>query len=55
MYDLFKKAKARNHYLRHLLLPYGRLDNTFWDREHNFQLPACTHKPHKESFTVNTL
>jgi len=54
-YDLFNKAKASNHCLYHLLPNQRPLHDALRVRGHQFQLPNCTYKFHKQSFIVSSL
>ena len=53
--DLFNKVKASNHCLYHLLPPQRPLDDALTVRGHQFQLPNCIYKFHKQSFIVSSL
>jgi len=54
-YDLFNKVKASNHCLYHLLPPQRPLHDALRVRGHEFQLPNCIYKFHKQSFIVSSL
>ena len=47
-YDLFNKVKASNHCLYHLLPPQRPLHDALRVRGHQFQLPNCIYKFHKQ-------
>jgi len=54
-YDLFNKVKASYHCLYHLLPPPRPLHDALRVRGHEFQLPNCIYKFHKQSFIVSSL
>ena len=54
-YDLFNKVKTSNHCLYRLLPPRRSLHDALRVRGHQFQLPNCIHKFHKQSFIVRCL
>ena len=53
--DLFNKVKASNYCLYHLLPPQRPLHDALRVRAHQFQLPNCVYKFHKQSFIVSSL
>ena len=54
-YDLFKKVKASNHCLYHLFPLQRPPHDALRVRGHEFQLPNCIYKFHKQSFIVSSL
>ena len=54
-YDLFNKVKASNDCLYHLGPPHRPLNEALRVRGHQFQLPNCIYKFHKQSFIVSSL
>jgi len=53
--DLFNKVKASNHCLYYLLPRQRPLHDALRVRGHQFQLPNCIYKFHKQSFIVSSL
>jgi len=49
------KDKASNHCLYHILPPQRPLHDALRVRGHQFQLPNCIYKFHKQSFIVSSL